>query len=122
MEGRVDCGFLRLRDHAEFETIFLEQDRLLAVLPEGHVLTHLEKIPVAALCDEPFMFLEKGEKTEISDYHKGIGDSCFSKNRSCPAQQKNRFPCGETVFRVLAVSLRYQSFQLEACLLTFKKS
>lgn len=73
MEGRVDCGFLRLPAHAEFETIFLEQDRLLAVLPEGHALAHLEKIPVAALCDEPFMLLEKGEKTEISEIFERCG-------------------------------------------------
>lgn len=73
MEGRVDCGFLRLPAHEEFETIFLEQDRLLAVLPEGHALAHLEKIPVAALCDEPFMLLEKGEKTEISEIFERCG-------------------------------------------------
>lgn len=30
----MDCGFLRLPAHADFETIFLEQDRLLVVLPE----------------------------------------------------------------------------------------
>ena len=66
-EGRVDCGFLRLPTHTEFETIFLEQDRLLAILPEKHSLAHFEKIPVAALCDEPFMLLEKGAKAEISE-------------------------------------------------------
>ncbi len=66
-EGRVDCGFLRLPTHTEFETIFLEQDRLLAILPENHSLAHFEKIPVAALCDEPFMLLEKGAKAEISE-------------------------------------------------------
>lgn len=66
-EGRVDCGFLRLPTCSSFETIFLEQDRLLAVLPENHALTNLDKVPVAALCDEPFMLLEKGAKTEISE-------------------------------------------------------
>ena len=30
-EGRVDCGFLRLPTCSDFETVFLEQDRLLAV-------------------------------------------------------------------------------------------
>lgn len=65
-DGRVDCGFLRLPSRPEFETIFLEQDRLLAILPENHGLSHLEKIPVAALCNEPFMLLEKGAKAEIS--------------------------------------------------------
>lgn len=34
LSGRVDCGFLRLPTHAELETIFLEQDKLLAILPE----------------------------------------------------------------------------------------
>lgn len=65
-EGRVDCGFLRLPTRPEFETIFLERDRLLAVIPEGHPLAKREKFPVAALCDEPFMLLEKGAKAEIS--------------------------------------------------------
>ncbi len=65
-DGRVDCGFLRLPTRPEFETIFLEQDRLLAVLPEGHPLARLQKIPVASLCGEPFMLLEKGDNAEIS--------------------------------------------------------
>lgn len=64
-EGRVDCGFLRLPARKELEAVFLEQDRLLVVLPEGHPLAALEKIPVSALCREPFMLLEKGEKTEV---------------------------------------------------------
>ena len=66
-EGRVDCGFLRLPTYSDFETIFLEQDRLLAILPENHALAQLEKVPVAALCVEPFMLLEKGAKTEVSE-------------------------------------------------------
>lgn len=67
LDGRVDCGFLRLPTCPEFETIFLEQDRLLAILPEQHPLVHLEKFPVVALCDEPFMLLEKGAKAEVSE-------------------------------------------------------
>ena len=35
-EGRVDCGFLRLPARKELESVFLEQDRLLVVMPEGH--------------------------------------------------------------------------------------
>ena len=65
-DGRVDCGFLRLPTIPEFETIFFEQDRLLAILPENHPLAALEKVPLASLCDEPFMLLEKGAKAEIS--------------------------------------------------------
>lgn len=66
-DGRVDCGFLRLPTHADFETIFLEQDRLMAVIPEDHPLADCEKFPVTALCGEPFMLLEKGAKAEISE-------------------------------------------------------
>lgn len=65
--GRVDCGFLRLPTHAEFETLFLEKDRLLAIIPEHHPLKDCDKFPVTALCNEPFMLLEKGMKAEISE-------------------------------------------------------
>lgn len=67
LTGRVDCGFLSLPTHSELETIFLEQDDLLAILPENHPLSELEKVPVDALCREPFMLLEKGAKAEISE-------------------------------------------------------
>lgn len=67
LEGRVDCGFLRLPTHPDFEAIFLEKDDLLAILPEGHPLATLDEIPLEKLCREPFMLLEKGGKTEISE-------------------------------------------------------
>ena len=66
MEGRIDCGFTRLPVRDEMDTIFLEQDRLLAVLPENHYLADKEKVSVADLCSEPFMLLEKDTKAEIS--------------------------------------------------------
>lgn len=66
-DGRVDCGFLRLPTHLDFETIFLEQDALMVILPEDHPLAGCERFPVAALCDEPFMLLEKGAKAEVSE-------------------------------------------------------
>ncbi|MNO17519.1 HTH-type transcriptional regulator GltR [compost metagenome] len=67
LEGRVDCGFLRLPTLPELETIFLEQDRLLVVLPEDHPMADCECFPVKALHDYPFMLLEKGAKAEISE-------------------------------------------------------
>ncbi len=72
-QGRVDCGFLRLPTKAEFETISLEKDRLLAVIPENHALADCDKFPVQALCDEPFMLLEKGAKAEISEIFEKNG-------------------------------------------------
>lgn len=67
LEGRVDCGFLRLPTHAEFETIFIKQDKLLVILPENHPMAAFERFPVSALCDYPFMLLEKGAKAEVSE-------------------------------------------------------
>lgn len=67
LEGRVDCGFLRLPTHPDLETIFLEQDKLMAIIPENHYLADCEKFPVTALCNEPFMLLEKGAKAEVSE-------------------------------------------------------
>ena len=74
--GRVDCGFLRLPTHPDFETIFLDQDNLMAIIPENHPRKDLDKFPVSALCDEPFMLLEKGAKAEISEI--------FEKNNLTP--------------------------------------
>lgn len=71
--GRVDCGFLRLPTNPEFETIFLEQDSLLAILPENHPLIKYDKVPVAALCSEPFMLLEKGANAEVSEIFERCG-------------------------------------------------
>lgn len=73
LEGRVDCGFLRLPTHPEFETIFLEQDKLMVIIPENHRLADCEKFPVSALCDDPFMLLEKGAKAEVSEIFERCG-------------------------------------------------
>lgn len=71
--GRVDCGFLRLPTNPDFETIFLARDKLLAILPENHALTQYEKVPIAALCEEPFMLLEKGANAEVSEIFERNG-------------------------------------------------
>ncbi|MCM1088304.1 MAG: LysR family transcriptional regulator [Muribaculaceae bacterium] len=75
LEGRVDCGFLRLPTRPELETCFLEQDKLLVVLPENHPLADCERFPVKALADYPFMLLEKGAKAEISELFERCGIS-----------------------------------------------
>ncbi|NWQ43282.1 LysR family transcriptional regulator [Bacillus sp. EB106-08-02-XG196] len=67
LNGRVDFGFLRLPTKAELETIFLEQDRLLVVIPQNHPLANCEKFPINDLLNSPFMLLEKGAKAEISE-------------------------------------------------------
>ena len=72
-QGRVDCGFLRLPTRPEFDTIPLGQDRLLAILPEGHPLESCDKVPIAALCAEPFMLLEKAAQAEVSEVFERNG-------------------------------------------------
>jgi len=67
MEGRVDCGFLRLPTVAQLDSIFLEQDKLLVILPENHSLANCDHFPVKALGEEPFMLLEKGGRADISE-------------------------------------------------------
>lgn len=66
IEGRVDCGFLRIPTINEMDTRFLEQDKLMVILPFEHPMADCEKFPVKSLCDYPFMLLEKGAKAEIS--------------------------------------------------------
>lgn len=65
LDGRVDCGFLRLPAHAHLHTTFLARDRMMAVLPEGHPLAALERVPLARLAAEPFLLLQKGDNDEI---------------------------------------------------------
>lgn len=66
-EGRVDFGFLRLPTKREMETIVVEQDRLLVVLPQDHPIANCDKFPINELLNSPFMLLEKGAKAEVSE-------------------------------------------------------
>ena len=61
---------LRLPTLSEFETIFLEQDKLLVVLPENHHLAQKKKVSVSDLCNEPFMLLEKVQNQKYQKYLK----------------------------------------------------
>lgn len=72
-EGRVDCGFVRLPARPAFETIPLARDDLLAVLPEGHPLAESERVPASALCSEPFILLERGARTDVTDIFEREG-------------------------------------------------
>ena len=81
IEGRVDCGFLRLPTRPELESVFLEQDKLLVILPESHPMAEYEYFPISGLVGEPFLLLEKGAKAEISgifDRHNIIPNVRFT--------------------------------------------
>lgn len=66
-KGRVDCGFLRLPASADLDVLPLGGDELVAVLPLGHPLSTRDTVPLAELCAEPFMLLERGAKAEVSE-------------------------------------------------------
>lgn len=72
-DGRVDCAFVRLPVHARLQTTFLARDRMLAVLPEGHPLAQLDRVPFASLAEEPFLLLQKGANDEILQLFRAEG-------------------------------------------------
>lgn len=72
-DGRVDCAFVRLPVHARLQTTFLARDRMLAVLPEGHPLARLDRVPFASLAEEPFLLLQKGANDEILQLFRAEG-------------------------------------------------
>ncbi len=67
LNGRADCGFLRLPTLPEFDTLPLEKDEYKVVLPVGHPLSENETVPPEALNSQPFLLLEHGGRTEVSD-------------------------------------------------------
>ncbi len=66
-EGRADCGFLRLPSGSGFDVISLMQDEYKAVLPQNHPLAKKRLLNYSDLNDQPFLLLEHGGKTEVSD-------------------------------------------------------
>ena len=66
-EGRVDCGFLRLPTLPKFDAMLLKQDEYKVVLPLGHPLAKKETVAIEDLNGLPFLLLEHGGKTEVSD-------------------------------------------------------
>ena len=71
--GRVDFGILDLPADPELETVFLEQDPLLAVLPEDHPDAAAEVFPVSGFVDLPFLLLEKENRAEASELFESCG-------------------------------------------------
>ena len=73
LSGQVDLAVLDLPASPELETVFLEQDELLAVLPEDHRGAEGTIFPVAAFVDLPFLLLEKEETSSVSRLLRDCG-------------------------------------------------
>ena len=55
LQGKVDCGFLRLPSVKRLQTYPLHRDELQVILPCNHPLAGSAPFPAAALATEPFM-------------------------------------------------------------------
>lgn len=66
-EGRVDCGFLSLPIGSNLDVITLKKDEYKAVLPVNHPLAKKETLDYKDLDEQPFLLLEHGGKTEVSE-------------------------------------------------------
>ena len=74
ISGRVDCGFLRLPTvNSELETVFLEADPLMAIIPENHPLADCTKFPVQELVSAPFLLLSRGANSDATDIFSNCG-------------------------------------------------
>lgn len=131
LEGRVDCGFIPLPVHPSLETVLLERDQMMAVIPNDHPLAGRKSFPLEALDDEPFMILEKGAGAEVDailnergvhprvnfttwdDYaimamvEKGLGISILTEMimRRCP-YDVTALPLDKPVYRDIALAFR----------------
>ena len=56
-DGSIDVGFVTLPSDLKCECVPLREDRLLAVLPEGHPLAEREVCPVKEVAELPFITL-----------------------------------------------------------------
>lgn len=71
-EGSVDFGFVNpdAEEVANLNTIPLQQDEMLAVIPNNHLLTKKNKITLEDLVNEPFILLDEGQLSEPLEYFK----------------------------------------------------
>ncbi len=65
--GRVDCGFLRLPTEIPFDTIPIWKDEYKVIMPPDHPLASKDRVAIRDLDGQPFLLLEHGGKTEVSD-------------------------------------------------------
>lgn len=130
-DGQADCGFLPLPVSPSLETVFLEHNSMMAVLPRGHRLAEQDTVSLAELSHEPFMIMAKGNGAEVEnvfeqhglkpqvafkawdDYaimamvEKGLGVSILTEMilRRCPYDVVVK-PLTEPVFRDIVLAYR----------------
>jgi len=66
--GRVDLGFIRTPNSKNFDTIPLEQDPLMVILPEDSPFKDYTEFPTDKLNDMKFILLDKNRNSLLIDY------------------------------------------------------
>lgn len=76
-EGSVDLGFITLPGPAGMRTIPLAEDPLVAILPKGHRLAALSRIPIEELGEDPFISLLQ---SSAHDIHRAMDNAGIRPN------------------------------------------
>ncbi|MCG7334592.1 LysR family transcriptional regulator [Sporosarcina sp. ACRSM] len=63
-EGRVDFGFVNPTAVSNLNTILLQEDEMLAVLPTDHPLATHHTVSLEDLTNDPYILLDEGELNE----------------------------------------------------------
>jgi DNA-binding transcriptional LysR family regulator len=71
-ERRVDVGFVVLPDE-RFDTQFLIEDQLVAVMPASHPLARQKSVALSDLCPSPFIMTAAGSTAEIEALFESAG-------------------------------------------------
>ncbi|MBR5538098.1 MAG: LysR family transcriptional regulator [Clostridia bacterium] len=66
--GKVDCGFVSLPTVTDLDSVFLQRDMLMAVLPLNHPLTGSAVFPVEQLREERLIALKEDADYEIGRF------------------------------------------------------
>lgn len=75
--GEVDLAFVTLPAPEGVRTIPLIEDPLVAILPKGHRLAELERIPIGELNGEPFISLLQ---SSAHDFHRALDKAGVKPN------------------------------------------
>lgn len=76
-QGKVDLGFVTLPAPLGVRAIPLAQDPLVAILPKGHRLAALERIPIQELDQDPFISLLQSSSHDI---HRALDNAGVHPN------------------------------------------
>jgi DNA-binding transcriptional LysR family regulator len=71
--GAVDFGFVAPEAVPDLQTEIVKEGEFLAVLPEHHPLAERDRVPIAALAEEPYILIEEGSYSEPMEAFRTAG-------------------------------------------------